>query len=163
MLPVGITRRSQPALDVRFSNAEIDWPSTPAAPWFAFTRLKASQTSRLGILNGFASSTGSSRHQMASVDQWPWLNNAAPSLQLHYRAFFTITGCSVPAPRFGTLALAVGAACGLSLGIGEQVLTFRTKAWSSFAPPTCRMPFGPSQASPELIPGEGSPPSSDII
>ena len=25
----------------------------------------------------------------------------------------------------------VGAACGLSLGIGEQVLTFRTKAWSS--------------------------------
>src|ERR1019366_7673492 len=52
---------------------EIDCPSTPAAPWFAFTRLKASQTSRLGILNGFASSTGSSRHQMASVDQWPWL------------------------------------------------------------------------------------------
>jgi hypothetical protein len=32
-----------------------------------------------------------------------------------------------------------------------------------YAPPTCRMPFGPSQASPELIPGEGSPPSSDII
>ena len=32
-------------------------PSTPAAPWWAFTRLKASQTSRFGILNGFASST----------------------------------------------------------------------------------------------------------
>jgi hypothetical protein len=26
-----------------------------------------------------------------------------------------------------------------------QVLTFHTKAWSSFAPPTCRMPFGQSQ------------------
>jgi hypothetical protein len=38
-------------------------------------------------LNGFASSTGSSLHQMASVGQWPWLNNAAPSLQL--RAFIT--------------------------------------------------------------------------
>ena len=38
-----------------------------------------------------------------------------------------------------------------------QVLTFRTKAWSSFAPPTCRMPLGQSQASPELIPEEGSP------
>ena len=36
----------------------IDCPSTPAAPWFTFTRLKASQISRLGILNGFASSTG---------------------------------------------------------------------------------------------------------
>src|SRR5712672_2850451 len=39
-----------------------------------------------------------------------------------------------------------------------QVLTFHTKAWSSFAPPTCRMPPGPYQASPELIPEEGSPP-----
>src|SRR6516162_3133201 len=122
------------------SNAAIDCPSTPAAPWLALIFLKASQTSRLGILNGFASSTGSSRHQMASVGQWPRLNNAAPSLQLHYRAFITTTGCSVPALRFGTLALAVGAACGLSLDIGEQVLTFHTKAWSSFAPPTCQKP-----------------------
>jgi len=32
-----------------------------------------------------------------------------------------------------------------------QVLTFHTKAWSSFAPTTCRMPPGPYQASPELI------------
>src|ERR1700746_4122570 len=39
-----------------------------------------------------------------------------------------------------------------------QVLTFRTKAWSSFAPPTCRMSLGQSQAYPELIPEEGSPP-----
>ena len=37
-------------------------------------------------------------------------------------------------------------------------LTFRTRAWSSFAPPTCRMLLGPHQASPELIPEEGSPP-----
>ena len=36
---------------------------------------KASQASRLGILNGFASSTGSSRFP---VGQWPRLNNAAP-------------------------------------------------------------------------------------
>src|SRR5208282_1363507 len=135
------------------SNSAIDCSSTPAAPWFAFTRLKASQTSRLGILNGFASSTGSSRHQMASVDQWPWLNNAAPSLQLHYRAFVTTTGCSVPVLRLGTLALAVGAACGLSLNIGEQVLTFHTKAWSSFAPPPCRMPPGQSQDIPQADPG----------
>ena len=49
------------------SNSAIDCPSTPAAPWLAFTRLKASQTSRLGIGNGFALSTGSSRCQMAAV------------------------------------------------------------------------------------------------
>ena len=39
------------------SNSSIDWPSTPAAPWFAFTRLYASHTSRLAIQNGFALST----------------------------------------------------------------------------------------------------------
>src|SRR6516164_7161063 len=51
------------------------------------------------------------------VGQWPRPNNAAPSLQPHYRAFDATTGCSAPAPRFGTLALAVGAACGLSLHV----------------------------------------------
>jgi hypothetical protein len=52
---------------------------------------------------------------MASVGRWSRLNNAAPSLQPHYRAFVTTTGCSAPALRIGTLALAVVAACGLSL------------------------------------------------
>src|SRR5215470_3394994 len=51
------------------------------------------------------------------VGQWLRPNNAAPSLQPHYRAFDATTGCSAPAPHFGTLALAVGAACGLSLHV----------------------------------------------
>src|SRR5215469_2827866 len=105
-------------------------------------------------LNGFASSTGSS---CFPVGQWPRPNNAAPSLQPHYRAFDATTGCSAPAPRFGTLALAVGAACGLSLHVlgrdEAQVLTFHTKAWSSFAPPTCRMPLGQYQGIPRADPG----------
>src|ERR1700745_3049346 len=91
------------------------------------------------------------------VGQWPRPNNAAPSLQPHYRAFDATTGCSAPAPRFGTLALAVGAACGLSLHARRrdeaQVLTFHTKAWSSFAPPTCRMPLGPYQGISRADPG----------
>jgi hypothetical protein len=115
--------------------------------------LKASQTSLLGMSNGFASSTGSSRCQMASVDPWPRLNNAAPSLRSHYRTFITITGCSVPVLRIGTLTLAVGAACDLSLCIGGQVLTFRTRAWLSFAPPTCRMPLGQYRGIPLADPG----------
>jgi hypothetical protein len=36
---------------------------------------------------------------------------------------------------------------------GDEVLTFRTKAWSSFAPPTCRMPLGPYQGIPRADPG----------
>src|SRR5262249_27722088 len=87
------------------------------------------------------------------VGQCTRLNNAAPSLQPHYRTFLTTTGCSVPAIRFGTVALAVGAACGFSLGIEEQVLTFRTNAWLCFAPPTCRMPLGQYHAIPRADPG----------
>jgi hypothetical protein len=85
-----------------------------------------------------------------------------PSLQPHYRTFVATTRQSAPLRRIGTFGLAVGAACTFSLGIVGKVLTFRTKAWSSFAPPTCRMSLGQSQASPELIPEEGSPPGSDI-
>jgi hypothetical protein len=51
---------------------------------------------------------------------------------------------------------------GWRLGIAGQVLTFRTRARLSFAPPTCRMPLGPSQASPKLVPEDGSAPGFDI-
>ena len=34
-----------------------------------------------------------------------------------------------------------------------QVLTFHTKAWSSFAPPTCRMPLGPASGFSRADPG----------
>jgi hypothetical protein len=47
--------------------------------------------------------------------------------------------------RIGTFGLAVGAACAFSLGIAGKVLTFSTKAWSSFALPARRMPLGQYQ------------------
>ena len=52
-----------------------------------------------------------------------------------------------------SLALAVCAACDLSLRIGEQVLTFRIRAWLSFAPPTCGMPLGRASGFPRTVPG----------
>src|SRR4029450_13698818 len=57
-----------------------------------------------------------------------------------------------PPPRIGTFGLAVGAACAFSLGIAGQVLTFRTRARLSFAPPPCRMPLGQSQDIPKADP-----------
>jgi hypothetical protein len=39
------------------------------------------------------------------------------------------------------------------LGIAGQVLTFRTRARLSFAPPPCRMPLGQSQDIPQADPG----------
>src|SRR5215468_9959859 len=76
-----------------------------------------------------------------------------PSLHGHYTRFNATTRQSVPLRRIGTFGLAVGAACAFSLGIAGQVLTFRTRARLSFAPPTCRMPLGQSQCIPQALPG----------
>src|ERR1035438_10440081 len=84
------------------SNSSIDWSSTPAAPRFAFTRLYASQTNRLGILHDFALSK---RLLPLPVDLPVKLDSVAPSLQFHYRTFVTTTRDSAPVPRFGTRAL----------------------------------------------------------
>src|ERR1035437_620919 len=67
--------------------------------------------------------------------------------------FIATTEQSAPLRRIGTLSLAVVAACAFSLGIAGQVLTFRTKARLSFAPPTCRMPLRQSQCIPQAYPG----------
>jgi hypothetical protein len=56
------------------------------------------------------------------VGQWPGLNNAAPSLQLQYRVFVITTGFSATALRFGALALAVAAACDLSVSMSTPRL-----------------------------------------
>ena len=80
----------------------MDCPSTPAAPWFAFTRLYASHTSHLEIQNGFALFT---RLLPFLVDLQIRLDNAAPSVQFHYRTFPPTTDCSAPVSRIGTLTL----------------------------------------------------------
>src|ERR1700730_17282778 len=87
------------------------------------------------------------------VGTWLRLNNAAPSVQPHYRAFFPTTSCSAPVLRFGTLVLAVGAAWTSPLASERQVLTFRTRAWLSFAPSTCRMPLGQASGFSQADPG----------
>src|SRR5262249_61731914 len=100
------------------------------------------------------------------VGQWPRPNNAAPSLQPHYTAFDATTGCSAPVPRFGTLALAVGAACGLSLHVvgvtRHRVSRSIRKPGPASGPLPAGCRSGSIRASPQLIPEEGSPPGSDI-
>src|SRR6267378_1754187 len=93
---------------------------------------------------------GSSRCRLTRA-KWRW---PAPFAPRALTRFITTTKQSAPSRRIGTFGLAVGAACTISLGIADQVLTFRTRAWLSFAPPTCRMPLGPSQDIPKLIPEE---------
>jgi hypothetical protein len=61
----GVVRQDAAMFERSASNSAIDCPSTPAAPWLAFTRLKASQTSRFGMMNGLASFAGSSCCQLA--------------------------------------------------------------------------------------------------
>src|SRR5215472_11711234 len=63
------------------------------------------------------------------------------------------TSCSAPVLRFGTLVLAVCAAGTSPLASERQVLTFRTRAWLSFAPPACRMPLGQASGFSRADPG----------
>jgi len=60
--------------------------------------------------------------------------------------------------RIGTLVLADLAAWTSPFASGQQVLTFRTRAWSSFAPPTCRMPRGQPSGNPRTDPGRRASP-----
>src|SRR6266571_9501416 len=85
--------------------------------------------------------SGSSRCRLTQ----PNGGDPPPSLHGHYTRFIATTRQSAPLRRIGTFGLAVGATCTFSLGIAGQVLTFRTRARLSFAPPTCRMPLGQSQ------------------
>src|SRR6516164_3317834 len=107
------------------SKSATDCPSTPAAPWLAFTFLKASQISRFGMSNGFALST---ELLLLPVGSEPRLNNAVPSVQPHYSTFIPTTDCSAPVPRIGTLVLAGFAAWTSPFASGRQVLTFLTRA-----------------------------------
>ena len=86
------------------------------------------------------------------------LNNAAPSIQSHYRAFPSTTSCSAPVPRIGTLILAVFTARMSPFASGRQVLTFHTRAWSARAAymPDCRS--GGLQDSPRTDPGSRTAP-----
>src|SRR6201987_2753568 len=68
------------------------------------------------------------------------------------------TSCSAPVLRFGTLVLAVCAAWTSPLASERQVLTFRTRAWLSFAPSTCRMPLGQASGFYRAGPGGRGPP-----
>src|SRR5271155_1980752 len=95
--------------------------------------------------NGFALSKG---FLPLLVDPWPELNNATPSVQLHYRALSPNTGCSAPALRFGTLILMGTSHLDFSLRIGAQVPTFRARAQLSFTPPSCRMSSGQQSGRP---------------
>jgi hypothetical protein len=76
--------------------------------------LKASQTSRFGIENGFACVT---RLLPSPVGRRRRRNATAPSVQRHYSAFVPTTGCSAPV-RIGTQSLAGITHSAVSLGIG---------------------------------------------
>ena len=63
--------------------------------------------------------------------------------------------------RIGTLALAVVTAWASPFTSERQILTFLTKAWLGFAPPTRRMPLGqPSGQLPNSSREKGQPPVS---
>ena len=98
------------------------------------------------------------------VDLGPELNNAAPSLQFHYRTFLTTTGCSVPVPRIGTQIL-TGTTCldfSLRIGATGSHVPPRSLNWSHAA----SMPdavWAAIRPPPRLVPGQRLLPGFGII
>src|ERR1700733_7149452 len=93
----------------------MDCPSTPAAPWLAFTCLYASHTSRLAIQNGFALSMAVIPLRVATGIE---LNDDAPSVRSHYGTINPTTGAPAPVRRIGTRTLAATDRLGCFLHIG---------------------------------------------
>ena len=87
------------------------------------------------------------------VGQWARLNNAAPSVQSHYRTFVPTTNRSVPVLRIGTLVLLDLANWISPFASERQVPTFPTKARCRLAPSICRPPLGQNQVVPRTCPG----------
>ena len=104
----------------------------------------------------------SSHHWLATC---PWRDTAAPSVQLHYRAFIPTTDCSVPVPRIGTLAFAGISRLSFSLNIGATGSRVPQKSliWIHAAskPDAARAGL---QGSPRTHPrGHYLPPGFDIV
>jgi hypothetical protein len=134
------------SMNVRLTEAEIHTVSTPrnaSEPMRGLPPMASQE-------NGFALSTG---FLPSPVDPRPELNNAAPSLQLHYRTFITTTSCPAPVPRIGTLVLMGATHLDFSLRIGATGSHVPCKSPVQSHPPSCRMPSGPKS---------GHPPDSSV-
>src|SRR5208337_4243277 len=121
----------------------------------------ASYGSHCSAAYGFARSTG---FLPSLVDPGFGLNNAVPSVQLHYRAFIPTTDRPAPVPCIGTLILAGTACLDFSLNIratGSRV-PHRSldQSHAAFMPDAAWAEIRPS---PRLVPGYRIPPGFDII
>ena len=104
-------------------------------------------------LNGFASSTGSSCLQLASSQArttQPLRSSPITGPSTLLRAAPPCAPLRYSRPRGWSRLRLVPSRHQRD---EAQVLTFHTKAWSSFAPPTCRMPLGQYQGIPRADPG----------
>ena len=111
----------------------------------------ASYGSHCSAAYGFARSTG---FLPSLVDPGFGLNNAVPSVQLHYRAFIPTTDRPAPVPCIGTLILAGTACLDFSLNIratGSRV-PHRSldQSHAAFMPDAAWAEIRPS---PKLVPG----------
>src|SRR5208282_1101556 len=108
----------------------------------------ASYGSHCSAAYGFARSTG---FLPSLVDPGFGLNNAVPSVQLHYRAFIptTLLRTAPPLCPASVLSSSQGPPAWISpLTSGRQVPAFHIEAWIRVTPPSCRMPPGQKSGHP---------------
>ena len=101
------------------------------------------------LLERLCSSTGSSCFQLANgqaEQRSPFAPAPLQGLRRYYGLLRPCAPLRYSRPRgWSRLRLVPSRRQGTQVAGADEVLTFRTKAWSKFAPPTRRMPLGPYQ------------------
>src|SRR5262249_22902968 len=141
---VGLKRRNR--LSVHPSRSLIRLHTFEGFPDFPFGDLE-----RLCLVHGLLPSPDGFSWPMALAEQRSPLAPAPlQSLRHYYGLLRPCAPLRCSRPRGWSRLRLVPSRCRRD---EAQVLTFRTKAWSSFAPPTCRMPLGQYQGIPRADPG----------
>ena len=141
-------RRMGRLLVTSLAKSASDSSSTPAAPWFALTRLEASHTIRLEIVNGFAVCTGSSHRWLtSSIGQKVGPLRSARVARLHhyYGPIRPFASHRYSAPHGSTAWSSLFAS-------RQKVPTFRTRACAVLTPSSCRSPRERSTGFPRICP-----------
>ena len=90
-------------------------------------------------------------------------DRATPSLQPHYSAFFTTTGCSVPVPRFGTQILVALPLISLPFHRGDRFPRSTKEPRSHSRRLYAGRHLGSNQVPPRLFPGFSIHPGFDVF
>src|SRR6266536_2694692 len=150
------------------SNSSTVHPSTPGAPWLAFTFSNASTTACLEITNGLSGDFGWFTRLLPTTGRLTtrtFHGEPSPWLHPHYQGFPATTRRSASGSSNGTQLLAVSAAWSAPSRPASQRRAMSAPAFqrsrqepqTGFTPPLCRTPSGQYMGTRQTHPGFWNP------